>query len=155
MTWRMLCWQPDIFASFAPLAAHGKEALERRSDEPCVGAGTTPLAPRPVFYAHGEADSVVAISGANETMDALRMAWDLSRPELNGGSDHYEIFRYSSDGTGLIEHMQHSLRSNYVDESFGAWEGHCFPGSDAPMGCGAGPAWGEAVLRFFEAHPKN
>lgn len=155
MTWRMLCRQPDLFASFAPLAADGMNVLRADTQDPCVGAGTTLLAPRPVYYAHGEADAIVGISGANETIDALRNAWGLARPELIGAGEHYEIFRYSSGGTGMVEHMQHSLRSNYVDESFGAWEGHCFPGSDAPMGCGAGPAWGEAVLRFFEAHPKD
>lgn len=156
MTWRMLCRQPELFASYAPLAASGENVLREESFEPpCVGAGSARLAPRPIFYAHGTADSVVSFSGATETLETLRTAWGLTEQESIHAGDGYAVTRYSGAGAGLIELMQHDLRGDYTDEGFGAWQGHCFPGSDAAMGCGAGPSWGEAVLAFFEAHPKD
>lgn len=154
MTWRMLCLQPDLFASFAPIAATADNFL-RDAPVTCVGAGSAPLAPRPILYAHGTADALVPFSGATATIDALRTAWGLSSEELLDASEHYEHVRYSNEGAKAIEFLRHDLRSTYAEEVFGEWEGHCFPGSHEPIGCGAGPAWGETVLRFFEAHPKN
>jgi polyhydroxybutyrate depolymerase len=154
MTWRMLCLRPDLFASFAPIAATASHVLR---DVPvgCVGAATAPLAPRPILYAHGTADALVPFSGATETIDALREAWELSSEELLDSGEHYDLVRYSSDDGAAIEFLRHDLRGAYAEEVFGQWDGHCFPGSHEPIGCGAGPAWGEAVLRFFEDHQKN
>jgi poly(3-hydroxybutyrate) depolymerase len=157
MTWRMLCRQPNLFASFAPLAASVQNELrdEESTDPPCVDSTTTLLAPRPVLYAHGTADALVYFPHAEEAFETLRMAWGLTEQETLDAGEQYEVVRYSGDGPAVIEMMRHDLRTDYEDEIFGAWEGHCFPGSDEPMGCGAGPAWGEAVLRFFEDHPKD
>jgi pimeloyl-ACP methyl ester carboxylesterase len=154
MTWRMLCSHPHLFASFAPLAATAEYML-RESTTPCEGAAPMSLAPRPVLYAHGTADAIVLFSGATTTVESLRGTWGLSKEEQLDAGEHYEIVRYSGAGTGALEFIEHDLRSDYSEEIFGDWEGHCFPGSDAPMGCGGGPSWGEAVLRFFEAHPKD
>lgn len=154
MTWRMLCLQPNLFASFAPLAGTASSFL-RDTNEGCVDTAGAPLAPRPVLYGHGTADALVDFSGAVETIEAVRAAWGLTQEESLDAGDGYKLTRYSGDGAGVIEFLEHDLSSDYAGPLFGAWEGHCFPGSDGPIGCGAGPAWGETVLQFFEAHPKR
>lgn len=159
MTWRMLCHRPELFASFAPLSAAANQLLREieYGSTACADGGAAGLARRPVFYAHGTEDAVVDYRNALESLEGLHTLWGLSREMSVDSGAHYGVVRYEGDTGGLLEHMHHDFRSDYSEEVFGAWEGHCFPGGDGPIGCGLGesPSWGELVLDFFEAHPKR
>lgn len=157
MTWRVVCEHADVLASVAPAAACGDGTIEDCG----FGPEAQPSEPVDVLFLHGTQDVLVPFECAPVRRDAVVAAYGLGGEEVVVEGDGYRWTRHEGgDGTVLefIEH-DHSAANTVV------LGGHCFPGSDDP---GDLPGqlmsyacveqtdlhWGEAVLDFFDAHPR-
>jgi poly(3-hydroxybutyrate) depolymerase len=154
MTWRMLCDHADTFASVAPAAACG--SLFRH----CAFTSTErPSREIPVLYMHGNGD--VIVSGcANAQRDAVVSGWSMSADATVSMDADHTWTRYRSASGNVFEHIAHAYTAySYI------LSGHCFPGSPdigtdrfgtSGFGCDDSAAfhWGEAVVAFFQAHPR-
>ena len=152
MTWRMLCKHAGLFASVAPAAFSSG----------CFIGGDKPSVTVPLLYMHGNKDVLQPLSGADKMRQAIITAWKLGAPStVSADNKHEWTRRKAPDGT-VVEFIGH----NYSAAS-PVLGGHCYPGSSdlqpsAPgqlMGYGcvgkSAFAWGEAVMTFFAAHPKQ
>lgn len=159
MTWRMLCDYSDTFASVAPGAACGTNG---------VALGCAPdqaqLSAKPdVLYIHGLTDVLVPYPGCAEPQrDSVLAAYEMTEgPETVADEANYRWQRWTSADGAVFEMIDHDYAA--VSAILG---GHCFPGSpdtkaDLPgqlLSYGCNPVsplhYGEAVMNFFEAHPK-
>jgi poly(3-hydroxybutyrate) depolymerase len=174
MTWRFICTHSDILASAAPIAG----GLAAGSSCPFSSSNGTPGDPSipaqqiPILYTHGRNDGFVNFDQqAIPERDAVVAAWYPGvQPQVVAKDFDYEWDRYeNSDGT-VFEFVQHDWECGFVLPFGGtqvALKGHCFPGSDAFLGCGRSSngkldggitypfKWSETVLQFFIAHPKK
>lgn len=154
MSWRMLCAHAEVFASVAPAAACG--ALFRQ----CPFTPTDrPSEEIPVLYIHGSRDTIVAgCSGAMR--DAVVAGWSMSPMSPVSMDADYTWSRYASAGGNVFEFIDHSYSARSL-----ILGGHCLPGSPdisattfstSGYGCDhTSPiTWGQAVLAFFQAHPR-
>lgn len=152
MSWRFICAHSDVLASVAPGAACG--------DTECDFVDTIPERPLPILYMHGTDDALVNYSCAEPRRDAVVAAFGLGAEIVVEEGMGYRWTRY--DGDAPLEFISH----DYVAPDNPILRGHCFPGSDDPGGATGqlftfrcdgenGFTWGEAVMDFFEAHPKQ
>lgn len=154
MTWRMLCAHADVLASVAPAAACG--ALFPQ----CPFTPTArPSQEIPVLYVHGSRDNIVpACSGVMR--DAVVAGWSMTPAGAVSMDADYTWSRYSSASGNVFEFIDHSYSARSL-----ILGGHCLPGSPdlsaftystSGYGCDhTSPiVWGEAVLAFFQAHPR-
>lgn len=157
MTWRMACDHAELFASVAPAAACGAEV----GNEDCLfEPGHQPSQPLPILYLHGTTDAQMTYACAEPRRDAVLQTFGLSDPETISDDEHHQWVRYT-DGAGMVfEYLTHDY-----ENPNGFLVGHCFPGADDPGGesgqlfpfsCTDASAfvWGEAVIDFFDAHPR-
>ncbi len=157
MSWRMLCKQPQLFASIAPGA--GCSFL---GTEGCTFDGKQlPAVELPVLYMHGTKDVLQGFDCAKKQLEAVTKAWGLQLTKTVSQDDKHIWQRYASAKGTVFEFIQH----DYAASSF-LLQGHCYPGSDdqspkepgqiAGFGCKGSNAfhWGEAAIAFFIAHPK-
>lgn len=147
MTWRMLCAHPDVFASVAPAAY-------------ADGCDTPPGSEVDVLYMHGTSDNLVPFSTAPPYIDSLRTSWSLDSESVVSSDADYTWSRLEGSSGTVVEFIQHGYTANAIIG------GHCYPGStddgSAPgqvfsFACEQ-PApfhWGQAVLDFFIAHPRD
>jgi poly(3-hydroxybutyrate) depolymerase len=152
MTWRFVCKHADILASAAPIAAGAAGG----GGTSCDFAGDKmPARQLPIFYTHGTTDGLVSYTGATAMMAAVTSAWGLTQKEVVGSGPDYEWTRFETSGGEVFEFAHHDWETPFALGSI-ALKGHCFPGSDAVVGCGLDTAfvWGEEVLKFYIAHPK-
>lgn len=156
MTWRMLCKHADVFASVAPSAfAAGCE----------FSGDDVPSREVPVLFMHGTDDLLVPFSGVEELLPKVRDAWQLDDGEVIASDDAFERTRYLTPDGVPFELLTHDY---FITEKCLVLDlgGHCFPGSRDPgtvtnqacsFACPEQAAfdWGEEVMAFFEAHPKE
>jgi len=157
MSWRFICDHADVLASVAPAAACGN--IGAFGD--CAFSGDEiPSGPLDILYMHGTSDALVSFSCFGPRRDAVVAHYGLGPEELVTEDETHRWTRHTGDDM-VLELIEH----DYAAESF-ILGGHCFPGSndqgDAPgqlfsYGC-VDPtsfAWGEVVMQFFIAHPKD
>ncbi len=153
MSWRFACAHADVLASVAPAAACG--------DPECDFETAVPSRPLSILYMHGTADALVDYACAEPRKDAVIAAFGLGAETVVSEGEGYRWTRYEAAGTTL-EFIAH----DYVAEGNTIIDGHCFPGSTDPggapgqlfpFGCTgeSGFVWGEAVIDFFETHPRR
>jgi hypothetical protein len=152
MSWRFACDHADVLASVAPGAA---------CDNPeCDFVTTVPSRPLPILYMHGTADGLVNYACAEPRRDAVIAAFGLGPETVVAEGEGYRWTRYEGDAT--LEFIQH----DFIAPNNRILDGHCFPGSTDPGGApgqlftfrcdGDNPFhWGEAVMDFFEANPRQ
>lgn len=155
MTWRMLCAHSDVLASVAPAAACDVPLVPECAFED----GEAPALAIPTFYMHGTADNIVAFDCAPGRIEAAIATWGLGSETVLSEDDQHLWKRWS--GATTLEFVQHDYEARS-----GILGGHCYPGSDDieggldgqlfGFGCDGATAfdWGEAVMAFFEAHPR-
>lgn len=139
---RVLCKNPDAFASYALAAGSG-----------C----SSPTKKVPVLYMQGRRDMLESFtSKAVPQRDVLVNAWKLGAGTKIAGDGRFARTRFG-DALEFLEH-------DYASPS-PILGGHCYPGSTnfgaehgelLPFFCAgsAGFAWGEAAMAFFVAHPR-
>lgn len=154
MAWRMLCDHADVFASVAPAAACG---LLFRG---CSFTGIdTPAEEIPVLYVHGSADLIVSSCSLFQS-NAVIAGWEMTEDSVVSMDADHRWTRYTSASGNVFEFIGH----DYSAYSY-TLGGHCLPGSPdigtnrfgtSGYGCDADSpvTWGEAVLAFFQAHPR-
>lgn len=150
MTWRFICNHADMIASAAPLAAGSGSG-----NQSCAFSGDQiPAREVPIFHVHGRTDGLVPFATSIAQRDAVIAAWQLNSSEVVGSGPDYDWTRYTNTKKTAYEFAQHDWECSFVLGST-ALKGHCFPGSDQFLGCGATNAfnWGETVLKFFQDHP--
>lgn len=149
MTWRFICNHADLIASAAPISAGYQMGG-------CAFSGDSmPSRQIPIFYTHGRDDGLVPFSQAEDIVARVTSAWYSGvEPEIVGEADDYQWARYRNDEGNMFEFVQHDWRCDFSLGNL-ALKGHCFPGSDQFLGCGADNpfVWGETVLQFFIDHP--
>ena len=156
MTWRLTCARGELFGSVAVLAAGESDGTsDPATTNGCFDA-RLPSHELDILYAHGTADTVVPFVSAGPLVGAIRSAWDLNERTLLAEDPEYLWERFRSGRGTTLEFLEHSWETDFVG-ALRPLRGHCFPGSSARLGCGAeNPLhWGEAVTRFFLAHPKD
>jgi poly(3-hydroxybutyrate) depolymerase len=158
VAWRMLCDHADLFASVAPGAA-GNE----NGEVTCFNNGRAPSRKADVLMLMGRTDSPVPFASMVSIRDAAIANYGAATPAVVDSDANYTHNRWTNAAGVAIETFEHS----YETEVTGPWgdaRGHCFPGSTmdpfAPqyaVPC-KGPnafVWGQQVLAFFQAHPKQ
>ena len=158
MTWRMLCEHADVLASVAPAAACGIDPL---GDCTFIG-DDTPSESVDVLFLHGTSDVLVPYPCAPVRRDAVVETFGLGDEEVVTENEEYRWTRHTGDDGSVVEFITHE----YSAENVVVLGGHCFPGSDDP-GDATGQLfsyacveptdliWGEAILDFFDAHPRG
>ena len=149
MTWRFLCEHADMLASVAPNAAGVRDGYSCEFAEDRMPASEVP-----VLQVHGTTDGLVPLASAEAMREAVRQAWALDEVHTLIDEPDYTWTRYRNNRGTVYEFVQFDWETDFAldDRPLG---GHCFPGSDAFLGCGADTAfhWGEAVIAFFREHP--
>ena len=114
-----------------------------------------------MLYLHGTDDLLVDYEDAPITRDFYRDRWSLDDEAQVSADAQHTWTRYTNDQGTHFEFLSH----DYVGSPLIG--GHCFPGSADVDGGAPGQLfgfacyddaafhWGEAVLRFFEAHPRD
>lgn len=149
MTFTFACKHADVIASAAPAAEVGCTEAEAKAAAREV----------PILYMHGTTDAVIGFGVAPPQRDAFVSAWSLGDPIVVASSDAYSWKRWTNAKGGVFELIQHDWQA-----TSSLLRGHCLPGSTDP---GTVPgqlfsfackppnafAWGEEVMKFFQAHP--
>lgn len=111
---------------------------------------------------HGTSDVLVAYGCAEKQRDAVRAAWGLAAEEVVSADDGHVRMRYTGPSGGVLEMATHDYAASSV-----FLLGHCYPGSDDNQGGEPGQLfgfacegenafhWGEEVMAFFLAHPRE
>lgn len=149
MTWRFICNHADVIASAAPLSAgNGAQSCAFSADQ-------MPARQIPIFHVHGTTDGLVPFDQSAAQRDAVVAAWQLTSSEVVGSGPDYQWTRYTNSDGAVYEFAQHNWECAFVLNGSLALKGHCFPGSDQFLGCGADNAfnWGQTVFKFFQDHP--
>ena len=142
MTGFLRCAHPDLFASVAPSGAIPPECDD------------SPTSTVDVLYMHGTADALADFDGAASNVETLRGVMNMDEGEVLSSDDDHTWTRYRNPDGTVLEFIEHDYSS--VLPFLG---GHCFPGSTSGgvLSCqGDAPfAWGQAVIDFFVAHPRD
>lgn len=159
MTWRMACNYGDLFASVAPASACGSD-LDGNASCSFAG-GNTPSRTVPMLYTHGSTDTVVDFGCSSPMRESIAAHFGLGGEEmLSEGNGHRWTRQSGADGM-VLEFIAHDYQA--ASRELG---GHCIvggtdpgdePGQLVPISC-VGPTefnWGETVIDFFEAHPRQ
>ncbi|MCA9651341.1 MAG: hypothetical protein H6712_17135 [Myxococcales bacterium] len=158
MSWRVVCEHADLLASVAPAAACGDGVIADCD----FGPGNQPSEPVDILFMHGTQDVLVPYPCAPVRRDAVVAAYGLGPEQVVAEGDGYRWTRHEGDDGTVMEFITHE----YSAANTVVLGGHCFPGSDDP---GDQPGqlmsyacveptelfWGEAVLDFFDAHPRG
>jgi len=149
ITWLFLCKYADELAAVAP----GASLL------PCTPSGQTD-----VLFLAGWKDAVAPYVTSAASRDALIASWRLGPAQLVAGDgETYARYRYSNSRNTVLETLEHDYVTDPA-KPLSQNQGHCFPGSKASSGswwdnlkCKPPNAfhWGEEVVRFFVAHPRQ
>jgi poly(3-hydroxybutyrate) depolymerase len=145
MTWRFVCAHADIIASAAPIAG----------GQGCSGTGPqTPAREVPVFYTHGRTDGLVPFATATAQRDGWTANLAFAQTEVISEAADHKWTRYQNANGTVFEFAEHAWECAF---SLGTrpLAGHCFPGSELFLGCGATNAfnYGQAVIEFYKNHP--
>ena len=115
-----------------------------------------------VLFLHGTSDVLVPYPCAPVRRDAVVETFGLGDEEVVTENEEYRWTRHTGDDGSVVEFITHE----YSAENVVVLGGHCFPGSDDP-GDATGQLfsyacveptdliWGEAILDFFDAHPRG
>ncbi len=158
MTWRVVCAHADLLASVAPAAACG----DRMIGDCLFGPSEQPRVPVDILYLHGTDDVLVPYECAQPRRDAVVAAYDLGPEEIVLDGEGYRWTRHTAADGAVLEFITHQ----YNAENTAVLGGHCYPGSEDP---GDAPGqlfsyacidrtdlrWGEAVIDFFDEHPRD
>ena len=151
----MLCTHADILANVAPDAA-----CSTLFPHCPFTASARPAREIPVLYMHGRSDVIVA-GCQTAQRDAVVSGWSMTLDSTVSMDGSHTWSRYRSASGNVFEHIAHDYRAQST-----LLGGHCFPGSPdigggafgtRNFGCDDTVAfdWGEAVIAFFEAHPRR
>ncbi len=146
MTWRFLCARPELFGSVAPLSAGAGNCFD----------ADLPSEQIDVLYAHGTTDGLVPFAGATTTVANVTDRWTMSESDVVSRDAGHNWTRYTNDRQTRFEFIQFEWETSFVLGTRPLL-GHCFPGSDNFVGCGADTTfhWGEEVTKFFLQHPRG
>lgn len=154
MTSRMLCSNPDRFASFVAMEGPGFGGCKQGAPQP------------PFLLQAGTNDKCCGGAVAQAALGQLKKLWGLDAGVKVAGDGHFTRTRYTST-LGIYPNSFEFLTYDYVADYF--MTGHCFPGSDdligfMPFGCpgkkerakGAKPGYiiGEEAMKWFLKYPK-
>ncbi len=159
MSWRVVCQYADILASVAPAAACGTGTV---IDDCSFFGSDQPTESVDILYMHGFTDVLVPYVCAPLRVSAVVDAYGLGPERMLVEGDGYTWSRREAPDGTVLEFINHT----YNAENLGVLGGHCYPGSDDP---GDAPGqlfsfacteptklhWGEAVVDFFDAHPRR
>jgi len=170
MTWRMICHQPNLFASFVPIEGVVPDGPPngKHFGVGCLQKGAAQPA---VLAQQGRKDAMVTWRNWLQSEAYLKEVWKLGEATtIAGPGEEWNRTRYArADGGVPFEILFHS----YIAEgaiSGTLLRGHCFPGSDdinglIPFGCPgkkerakghfAGYNIGEEAMKWFLAHPRE
>jgi poly(3-hydroxybutyrate) depolymerase len=149
MTWRMVCWHADFFASASPLA--GIEGCE-------FVAPNVPSREVPMMMVHGTLDDVVNFNAiAIPLRDAALNYWGDAAGVAFAMDATYTATRYLTKAGTPFEFWQHDYTAGNA-----ILGGHCAPGG-TNVGTGAFEfgcekstfVYGKNAMAFFIAHPMN
>lgn len=158
MTWRLLCDASDLFASAAPGAA-GKDTTEVT----CFENGRKPARPMSILMLMGRTDASVPYSTMVAIRDAAITEYGATGPVVVESDATYKHNRWSAPSGLVVDSFDHT----YETVSDGPWataKGHCVPGSTTdpyaqqyavPCKPPNSFVWGEEVMKFFLATPRN
>ncbi|HEY4180235.1 MAG TPA: hypothetical protein VGM90_25505 [Kofleriaceae bacterium] len=158
VTWRLLCDHADLFASVAP---GGGGDGTNFGEVTCFKDGRTPSRKAPILFLMGRTDMSVGYNSLTEIRDAAIAFYGDTGPTTLASDTNYRHDQWT--GGGVIETFDHAYKT-VADGPFGYAQGHCIPGSTtdpyAPqyaIPCVLPDAfvWGDEVLKFFQAHPKE
>ena len=161
-TWRTIRDHSDFYASAAPAAS----GVTFTGIPGCTFTeGDMPEYEIPILYLHGTRDTVVTYESGIAQLEAVRAAWNMGEGVIIGGDDTYTHTRYVNANGIVLEFISHDY---YSGAPFGSRPvtGHCFPGSTVyydpenpfqTFACEPPNSfnWGEELMKFFIAHPKN
>jgi pimeloyl-ACP methyl ester carboxylesterase len=166
MSWRFLCNHADVFASIAPAAA----ASNCGGMEACTFTGAEmPSQEIPVLYMHGRAEqNYIPWTCAQPQVDAMVAAWGLTSAGIVESGPAFTRERFTDASGTVVEFLAHDYYSDAQIPLIDATrlQGHCFPGSTDPGGLPgqlfsfkceqpAAFVWGEEIVEFFVAHPRQ
>lgn len=156
MSWRFICAHADVLASAAPGAA-----CAGPGDSDCSFMGEeVPSEPIDILYLHGTTDALVNFACAGPRGDAVVAHFGLGEEEVVEEDESHRWTRHTG-ADAVYEFIEHDYAA-----STALIAGHCFPGSQDEGGapgqlfsfaCVEPNAfvWGDAVMQFFLAHPKE
>jgi len=151
MTWRFLCEHSDELASVAPGGANAGYGTVSASGICRDGSMPSEI---PILYMHGHTDALVPFAGAAQARDVIVSAFGMTGPENVAGDTGFTWSRWTAPGGNVFEFIEHDYASSYD-----FLKGHCFPGGlkGSLLTCLGEPGfiWGEEVMKFFIAHPKQ
>jgi len=166
MTWRMLCDQSGLFASVAPAAAAAGEGCADQFDAligplGCLLGEAGYEEGVDILYMHGTKDVMVPFRCAENQRADVLATLGMGAAEIVSSGPAHRWSRYRNAAGTVFELIDHDFE--VANPLLG---GHCFPGSRDrgglegqlfPFACdGTQPfSWGEAVMDFFVAHPRD
>ena len=154
MTWRFVCKYADKFGSVAPIGsgAGKKITADKRASkieimDNCFGASELDI-----LYAHGRTDGLVPYYSAIETLKTIGKNWQLGNAKVISEDSKFKRIRFNNLKGTKLEFISYDFETEY-----GTLLGHCFPGEAGSLGCGKDNSfhWGEELLEFFIANPKQ
>jgi pimeloyl-ACP methyl ester carboxylesterase len=151
LTWRFVCDHSDLIASAAPAGA----GASYPDDEPVPGvscdfdADGSPAQQVDIFYTHGTEDHDQPFETAIQQRDLVIASWDMAQESVLADESDYRWTRWTNAQGTVFEFLEHDWQ--------GAFDGHCYPGAAANIGCGTETPvhYGEAALQFYIDHPKS
>ena len=158
VTWRLLCDHADLFASVAPGGGGNGTGFGEMT---CFSQGRTPARKAPILFLMGRTDASVGYGSLTSIRDAAIAFYAATGPVTLASDAMYRHDRWT--GAAVIETLDHAYET-VANGPFGSAEGHCIPGSTTdpyaaqyaiPCVLPNAFVWGEKVLAFFIAHPKE
>jgi poly(3-hydroxybutyrate) depolymerase len=166
ISWYFVCQHADVLASAAPVAAGDDEAGAPAISCP-FNATQSPSQQIPVLQMHGIQDGLVPFTTGTGQRDAALMGWGLANPTVVSSDASYSHTRYTNASGLVFEFIQH----NYIVDPPPiplTIKGHCLPGGQdlkanatslewAYLSCAPpnGFVWGQVMMDFFIAHPRQ
>lgn len=160
VTWRLLCDHADLFASAAPGGAG--DGTNFGEDTCFTSDGRAPSRNLPILFLMGRTDAAVGYSSMAQIRDAAVAKYGATGPTTLTSDGGYRHDQWTAAGT-VIETFDHA----YETVSDGPWasaQGHCIPGSTTdpyapqyaiPCVLPNSFVWGDEIMTFFLAHPKQ
>jgi pimeloyl-ACP methyl ester carboxylesterase len=152
MTWRFICDHPDLIASAAPAGAGATYPEDYPVPAISCDFDTEghPAHEVDILYVHGRSDTDVPFETALEQRDLVVSAWEMSETDVLIDEPDYRWTRWMSAQRTEFEFLEHDWQGGFLG-------GHCYPGREGKVGCGADTpvAYGQAALQFYIDHPKN
>ena len=117
----------------------------------CVGAAQGPS----VLLTHGTTDGLGPFEGSAVARDIIVAEWGMGEPTTLSADETHTWSGYGNEAGTRFEFLEHDWETSFMLGS-NALAGHCVPGSDAFLGCGADNpvVWGDALIAFYLAHPR-